>query len=97
MGKEAAMYGSGDRDWVVAARCRGVDTSMFFPQPEDGRGAVLRAERQAKEVCRSCPVIDACREHAVRTGETHGVWGGMNYSERRAFERAMKLGRLQSV
>ncbi|MEU5842100.1 WhiB family transcriptional regulator [Rhodococcus sp. NPDC047139] len=91
------MNGSGDRDWVVAARCRGADTALFFPQPEDVRRAVARAEQQAKEVCRSCPVIAECREHAVRTGETHGVWGGMNYAERRAFERAAKLGRLQSV
>ena len=91
------MGGSGDRDWMVAARCRGVDMAMFFPQPEKGRGAMVRAERHAKEVCRSCPVITACREHAVRTGETHGVWGGMNYAERRAFERATKLRPLQSA
>lgn len=86
-----------DRDWVVAARCRGVDTSMFFPRPEDGRGAVVRAERQAKEVCAACPVIVECREHALRLGETHGVWGGMNYAERRAYTRALKLGRLQTA
>lgn len=70
---------------------------MFFPQSEDGRGAVARAERHAKEVCRACPVITECREHALRIGETHGVWGGMNYAERRAHSRALKLGRLQAV
>ncbi|UYP18595.1 WhiB family transcriptional regulator [Rhodococcus sp. Z13] len=91
------MWRSGDRDWVISARCRGVDTAMFFPQVENGRGAAVRAERQAKEVCRACPVIVECLDHAVRTGETHGVWGGMNHAERRAYERATKLRRLRSA
>lgn len=91
------MSGSDDRDWMVAARCRGVDTTMFFPRTEDGRSAVVRAEAQAKEVCRQCPVLHRCRDYALSTDETHGVWGGLNYSERRAVWRASKLGRLQKV
>jgi len=94
---EAETYRPDERDWMVTARCRGVDTAMFFPQPESGRGAVARAERQAKEVCHTCPVVVECLERALRTDEVHGVWGGMNYAERRAFVRARKLGRLQPV
>jgi WhiB family redox-sensing transcriptional regulator len=28
-------------------------------------------------VCRSCPVLQNCREHALQVKEPYGVWGGM--------------------
>ncbi|MEE2056950.1 WhiB family transcriptional regulator [Rhodococcus artemisiae] len=89
--------GLDDREWMLAARCRGFDTSVFFPQKESGRGPVAGAENDAKKVCRTCPVISECRDHALRNAEQHGIWGGMNYSERRAADRARRLGRLTPV
>jgi WhiB family redox-sensing transcriptional regulator len=40
-------------------------------------------EAAAKQLCASCPVMVACREHAVRLNEGLGVWGGMTEAERR--------------
>ncbi|MGN5236878.1 WhiB family transcriptional regulator [Rhodococcus sp. SJ-3] len=88
------MSGLDDREWMLAARCRGFETSVFFPQKESGLGPVAGAERDAKKICRTCPVIIECRDHALANDESHGIWGGMNYSERRAVARAKKLGRL---
>lgn len=87
------MSGLADREWMLAARCRGFDTSVFFPQKESGRGPVARTTNDAKKICRTCPVIIECRDHALANDEPHGIWGGMTYSERRAVSRAKKLGR----
>jgi hypothetical protein len=39
-------------------------------------------EERAKRICRDCPVIAECREHAVRTPETYGIWGATTPRER---------------
>ena len=69
-------------DWQVQAACRGMASSFFF-HPWGERGA-SRAERdhRAKEVCGACPVIDACRRHALEVQEQYGVWGGLSEEER---------------
>ena len=69
-------------DWQLHSACRGVDSSIFFsPDGERGR-ARARRERQAKELCRECPVIIDCRTYALSFGEPYGVWGGMTEGER---------------
>lgn len=40
-------------------------------------------EARAKKVCAACPVATECLEHALRAGEVHGIWGGLNEVERR--------------
>jgi WhiB family transcriptional regulator, redox-sensing transcriptional regulator len=80
-------------EWQLQARCRGVDSSVFYhPEGERGR-ARLQRERRAKEMCRVCPVIALCREHALETGEVYGVWGGLSESERAAEEAALSHNR----
>lgn len=70
-------------EWQLVAACRGVDTQVFFaPDAERGLRRLAR-ERVAKAVCKSCPVIDLCRAHALRTREPFGVWGGLTADERR--------------
>lgn len=69
-------------EWQLQAACRAHPTEMFFsPQGERGLARVSR-EAAAKAVCRSCPVLLACRGHALRTGEPYGIWGGMSGQER---------------
>lgn len=73
--------------WQEEAACRapGVDPELFFPVGETG--PALDLIRQAKAVCARCPVIDQCREYALRAGEPDGVWGGMTTSERQRARR----------
>ncbi|MDO4665251.1 MAG: WhiB family transcriptional regulator [Actinomycetaceae bacterium] len=71
-------------DWQYQGACRDIDTERFF-HPEGERGGTRRRRAEAaKAICATCPVIAQCREHALRTQEPYGVWGGMTEEERRA-------------
>lgn len=72
-------------DWRHRAACRDVDPEIFFPIGNSGP-ALLQIE-EAKQVCRRCPVMDACQEWALTSGQDSGVWGGMSEDERRAARR----------
>ena len=74
-------------DWQLRAACRDMDSAVFF-HPENERGpAKDERDRLAKLVCSVCPVIDACRRHALAVQEPYGVWGGMTSDERQAVLR----------
>ena len=71
-------------DWQMRAACRDIDSSMFF-HPENERGpAKVERDRRAKVICSVCPVIEACRRHALAVHEPYGVWGGLTVAERDA-------------
>lgn len=68
--------------WQMDAACRGMPSALFFhPWNERGVNRVERIER-AKQICSGCPVIDACRLHALQAQEMYGVWGGLSEDER---------------
>ena len=73
-----------DDSWQNRAKCRGSDANLFFPphhlEKKDEREA---RESEAKSICARCPVKDRCLAFALSTREPHGIWGGMNESERR--------------
>ncbi|MGW1617361.1 WhiB family transcriptional regulator, partial [Streptomyces sp. NPDC002285] len=56
-----------------------VDPNTFFPPGEAGQRGWDKA---AKEICRTCKVIDQCLRMAVREGITEGIWGGLGGWER---------------
>lgn len=60
--------------------CAQTDPEIFFP--EKGKSS-----REAKMICRSCPVQDACLEDALATGDWFGVRGGLSERERRRLMR----------
>ncbi len=68
--------------WIDRAACRGMPTSVFFPE---GRGA---SDTEALAVCRSCPVREPCGDYAVTEGLTVGIWGGMTAEDRAEVRRA---------
>ncbi|MET0705047.1 MAG: WhiB family transcriptional regulator [Mycobacterium sp.] len=68
-------------DWQLQGKCRDLPPEMFFP--DDHVTSIRhRQEKAAKVVCQQCPVLAQCRDHAMRTPEPHGIWGGMTASER---------------
>lgn len=77
-------------DWQMQAACRGMDSELFF-HPDGQRGSA-RAQREqtAKKICASCPVIQQCREHALKVREPYGVWGGLTEDEREQILRKDK-------
>lgn len=76
------------RDWRERAACRGEEPDLFFPTGTAGP-AIWQVSR-AKAVCGTCPVVQECLDYALRTGQDHGIWGGMTEDERRVLRRRRK-------
>jgi WhiB family redox-sensing transcriptional regulator len=72
----SSVSSSASSDWRHSARCRDEDPETLFVQ-----GAL---QRDAREVCRACPVRTECLAHALDNRIRFGVWGGMTERERRA-------------
>ena len=72
-----------------------MDPSIFFPKIDRGP-ALARQESAAKAVCSGCPVVAACRRHALAVGERHGVWGGLTTTERALQDRRRPRPRPES-
>lgn len=69
-------------EWQMHGACHDMDSNVFF-HPDQERGPIRTArEVRAKQVCQTCPVIEACRRHALSVREPYGVWGGMSEAER---------------
>jgi WhiB family redox-sensing transcriptional regulator len=68
-------------NWRSAAACQDADPDLFFPV--SGSGKSLEQVERARAVCAVCPVRRACLAFAVRTGQAHGIWGGLTEEERR--------------
>lgn len=79
------MFDDRSAGWQRRASCRGEDSVFFFaPAYFEKRREKLAREAVAKRICATCPVIEPCLHHALTTREAHGVWGGLNETERRA-------------
>jgi WhiB family redox-sensing transcriptional regulator len=71
--------------WESQARCRGREAALFFgPNRFEPKRERLAREAAAKEICRVCPAIEACRSYALGHEELYGVWGGLGEADRRA-------------
>lgn len=67
---------------------------LYYPE---GDAAFIRsAEKEAKEVCSTCPVIQMCLDYALSAHEAEGVWGGTTFKERESLIAAKKQTRLKS-
>jgi WhiB family redox-sensing transcriptional regulator len=86
LARESRQPGS----WVLRARCRGVQPTIFFPDSDDAAQAAL-------ELCSQCPVREACLEYALETKEVLGVWGGTTELERRRMRRRARRRRRRTA
>jgi WhiB family transcriptional regulator, redox-sensing transcriptional regulator len=69
--------------WWEEAACQGADPELFFPVT--ARGVVMTETELAKAICSCCPIKLRCLEFALRTKQSHGVWGGLDEDERRRY------------
>jgi WhiB family redox-sensing transcriptional regulator len=73
-----------DQAWQRNAACRGPAAVLFYPpSTPETRSDREGREARAKAMCAECPVCLQCREHALGSGEPHGIWGGLTEVERR--------------
>jgi WhiB family transcriptional regulator, redox-sensing transcriptional regulator len=71
-------------EWQHEGACRELPSEMFF-HPDGERGPRRRnRENTAKAICATCPVIEACRKHALAVQEPYGIWGGLSEDDRLA-------------
>jgi WhiB family redox-sensing transcriptional regulator len=69
-------------EWRLRARCKGESADTFYPPDKERPRARRERELHAKQICLACPVLEACRRHAVDTREPHGVWGATTPRDR---------------
>ena len=72
-------------DWRASGACLSADPDLFFPIA--AAGFVGRQITEARRICAGCQVRQQCLDFALRTGETHGIWGGTTPEERIAARR----------
>jgi WhiB family redox-sensing transcriptional regulator len=71
--------------WRQRAKCAGLDTELFYPEPATGA-----AKRAAKAVCARCDVKLECLLDALATSEQFGIRGGLTARERRTMTRRLR-------
>ena len=80
-----------DGAWRESAKCRFAEPELFFPEgdpdPDD------QTVKQAKAMCRACPVREDCLLFALETKQVDGIWGGTTEIERRRLRRAWVAAR----
>ena len=70
--------------WYLKASCRGKETKLFFPIDDERTGMRRKREKQAKEICARCAVVNEC----LKAGEFEdGIWGGLTRTERMGASR----------
>jgi WhiB family redox-sensing transcriptional regulator len=78
-------------DWELDAACYGTPLEIWFGSDwddDDGRPkhSVRRTQLQtrlAAAICRTCPVLDNCREWVLEVNLPYGFVAGMTESDRR--------------
>ncbi|WP_157423380.1 WhiB family transcriptional regulator [Agromyces lapidis] len=62
-----------------SAACAEYPGDMWFAE----NGGTDRLEN-ARRICETCPVQQACLQHALNNNEPHGMWGGKTSRQRKA-------------
>lgn len=91
-------------DWQDEAVCREIGGDIFYPDVgdpnENGRYTAksFGEWKQAKAVCRGCPVRAECLKYSLEMGEyVFGVWGGLSPSERQGLTKKMKALPVETI
>jgi WhiB family redox-sensing transcriptional regulator len=67
--------------------CSQTDPEIFFQQENNyGRHAYLN-EKEAKDICRACPLVSECLIYALKSRDSNnlwvqGIWGGTTERDR---------------
>ena len=72
-------------EWIKLALCK-EKTELFFPPEEEMKRASI-IYKNAKAICKECPVINQCLEYALSEEMFFGVWGGTTPKERQTMFR----------
>ena len=76
-----------DWEWQYQGECTKVDPSIFFLEHGERSTTKRKKEQKAISICRRCPVVNKCLEHALKVPEIYGVWGATTEDQRRSMLR----------
>lgn len=62
-------------EWAERGLCAEIGGDVWYPELD-------QSNKTGKQVCARCEVIAQCREYAIRTRQTDGIWGGLSTRER---------------
>ena len=85
----------GVASWRLRAACQGTASHLFFPT--GATGVAADQTQEAKAVCQSCRVREACLQFALETNQEAGIWGGTSEEERRRLRTTWLIGRRRRV
>lgn len=74
-----------DMSWATQGACADKPREWFYPGDTHSSGYAL-----ARDVCRTCPVLDKCQAHGIEY-ETHGMWGGLSERQRARVRRGQPI------
>lgn len=63
--------------WMVEAAC------VDFLRIIEFHSTDYQEQKQAKDICKTCPVRQKCLQYALDNHERNGIWGGANAQELR--------------
>lgn len=76
--------------WQYEGACNNYNPETFY-LPFNARADEKRQLiKEAKAICKTCPVIKECLDFALNTEERFGVWGGLSAEERQTLLRKRK-------
>jgi WhiB family redox-sensing transcriptional regulator len=70
-------------DWTESL-CAQVGGDLWFPEKGE-------STKEAKAICRRCPLIAECLEWSLYIEDDHGVWGGTSREDRKKLRPARRL------
>lgn len=73
--------------------CADHPAEWWFPEEVSGRSTTWSRTpdaMKAREICSNCPALMECRNYALAYSGLAGIWGGLDYQERRDLQN--KLG-----
>lgn len=69
-----------DSSWIAESRCRGADTSRFFPSGSQDALAKITVQKY----CSECTVRKKCYAYGIEIQAMDGIWGGVLFGQTRS-------------
>lgn len=80
--RDYAIHPAVDVSWHEEALCASVGSDLWFPDKGE-------SVKEAKRICRACPVRAECLDYALTWEQRFGVWGAASERDRRRLLRAL--------
>ncbi len=86
--KSAAIYAEivTDLSKMGGTPCENAPDMFFIDEQDPLQKEKIKTSRK---LCEMCPIKMKCLEYALEANETHGIWGGLTYKERKRLKKGV--------